>query len=261
MADTQARHKSFICNNSLCKHYNYLKKNCGLRETITLDSTGCTCFEKGIHYYTNLVWSLLDNSNIITTEDLTKELRIALYIVMKLWNLSFVNARGMIVFARDGKTGLKHGEIVSEPINEEEFHFFVNLFSNNQEKEYFNNMFAKANPLKRENEDKEERDYNSFDQGWLSPNGKFFPANWGDHGAEAQKIVHRFYKNERDTIDDSGDFLIEKKNWVLIDDPGITGTPQIHTGFRVTKAQREFLYNNLMDWGFEWMAKGYMEDD
>lgn len=82
--------------------------------------------------------------------------------------------------------------------------------------------------------------------GWLAPSGKFYPVEWGDH----QKWARDFLRKEvggrfRDMSDQErnfpGDVLVER-GWVLLHNPAL-GIPVVTNTRRLTKAQREFLYD------------------
>jgi len=115
---------------------------------------------------------------------------------------------------------------------------------------------------------------NNVEYGWLDPTGKFYKVGFGDHtcwpyacilareeyflsnhDAEMADLSH--YKEEykkwcdkekyRDRVSSGADFLVEK-GWVLIHNPG-QGIPVItKTDIqRLTKAQKEFLFDYYMN--------------
>jgi hypothetical protein len=80
------------------------------------------------------------------------------------------------------------------------------------------------------------------DYGWLSPDGKFYPVPWGEHGVFARDYIE---KNIPDAPDmDEEDYLI-KIGWILIHSP-ICGKPRIECQ-NATKRQKEFLWDYWMD--------------
>ena len=101
------------------------------------------------------------------------------------------------------------------------------------------------------------------DYGWLSPDGTFYPVEWGDHTEWAYKYAeeHYPYKKNSDKYwkEDGqgnkkqyvgGDFLIYCCHWVLIDSPMQgEGRPQYDRVFGMTKAQKEFMYDYYMQRG------------
>jgi hypothetical protein len=83
------------------------------------------------------------------------------------------------------------------------------------------------------------------DYGWLRPDGKFFPCEWGSHESWAAKYIEKYYPN--DEVYYSGDFLVEK-GWILLHSP-MQGIPNVST-FDIqsaTKRQKEFLYDYFLE--------------
>ena len=56
------------------------------------------------------------------------------------------------------------------------------------------------------------------------------------------------------------DFLIEVKSYVLILNPSNSGGYVVSHGDRLTKAQREFLYDYFIKIGDRWKADQYLEE-
>lgn len=92
------------------------------------------------------------------------------------------------------------------------------------------------------------------DYGWLEPDGTFHPVEWGEHEKWATnhvqtKMSHNdWFKANTPTIPGKvttsyGDYLIEQK-WILLHNPaqGIA-FPTKHPSVRMTKQQKEFLYD------------------
>ena len=85
--------------------------------------------------------------------------------------------------------------------------------------------------------------------GWLSPQGEFFECNWGEHENWAGDIVikNEILRKERKNFRIEGgsdyykDFLIQRKNYCLLDNPSNDGHLSISfkTG-RLSKAQKEW---------------------
>lgn len=87
-------------------------------------------------------------------------------------------------------------------------------------------------------------DHKEDDYGWLSPEGKFYPAPWGDHERMALDIVKKYgYEHDFFNRMFAGDFLTEK-GWVLLHNPsnGIA-YPTTAEGYDMTKAQKDFLFD------------------
>ena len=105
--------------------------------------------------------------------------------------------------------------------------------------------------------------------GWLEPDGTFHPVPWCDHQEFASEVIReRGWWDEFDRWDDdtsiycNGDFLTRVKGWVLLHNPG-RGVAFVtrDEGKRLTKAQREFLFNYYFDRGEKAKAAEYLEDE
>lgn len=96
------------------------------------------------------------------------------------------------------------------------------------------------------------------DYGWLEPNGTFHPVEWGEHEQWAQNWVSNHMshtdwfkastpENESRITHSYGDYLIKQK-WILLHNPaqGIA-TPTKQPESRMTKAQKEYLYQYYID--------------
>lgn len=90
--------------------------------------------------------------------------------------------------------------------------------------------------------------------GWLSPAGEFVACGWGNHEEAAYDIVTRYkldneYQQFRTELPTEvlalyRDFLVSKKNWVLLDNPeGFGRISSVGNMHRLTKRQKEFLYD------------------
>ena len=252
------------CTNSFCR-YNYLSGNrCYLDEEIGISKDGCDHYKNGIHYYVNLVWNKLKKSNFIADFCIERDLQIGLFIVMKLYNLSFRNARGTITLYDKNDNGpLNYEDIISLDMDHEELYFFIDLFLNNKDEEYFDNLMGKKN--KNEESENEEIDDDDEDEneeyGWLSPSGEFLKGEFGTHSAMAYEIMrNRKYKDDKEYKTVS-DLLVYKYNWALIDNPTQYGIPKVTCNeMKLTKHQRDFLFNYFTNLGYKQVAKRYLED-
>lgn len=94
------------------------------------------------------------------------------------------------------------------------------------------------------------------DYGWLEPNGTFHPVEWSEHENWAETYVQEHMSNDdwfqaaappSDKLTEIthafGDYLA-RQGWILLHNPA-QGLPQmtIHPTARITKAQKEFLYD------------------
>lgn len=114
------------------------------------------------------------------------------------------------------------------------------------------------------------------DYGWLSPTGEFHPVEWGEHQSWAHDYIESHPalfdlpedKEERYHVMSelllnmqTGDRLT-KIGWILMHSPsrGIA-YPTRDESRRITKPQREFLYNYYTERGLTKQAEQYLEDD
>ena len=104
--------------------------------------------------------------------------------------------------------------------------------------------------------------------GWLEPNGTFHEVPWCDHQEFARKTIeNRGWQDEFDRWDDdtsiycNGDFLTQVKGWALLHNPG-RGVAIVtrDESKRLTKAQREFLFDYYAKRKMMDKAKEYLED-
>ena len=115
---------------------------------------------------------------------------------------------------------------------------------------------------------KQETKLKYFDYGWLSPDGEFYPSEWGTHQTKATEILDemnwaseawKMQKSEERLTD--ADYLSKYKNFVLIHSvsQGIP-YPTILEGKRLTKKQREFLYDFYMERNYVSLAYKYFNE-
>lgn len=107
--------------------------------------------------------------------------------------------------------------------------------------------------------------------GWLEPDGTFHPADWCEHQQFAwDEIQKRGWEEDFDRFTDTergngiyrcGDYLTYMKGWVLLHNPG-RGVAYVtrDENKRLTKAQREFLFNYYFDRGEKAKAAEFLED-
>ena len=88
-------------------------------------------------------------------------------------------------------------------------------------------------------------EYDANEYGWLSPEGKFYPVEWGHHTSWSDEYVENLHLPE---YQESSDYL-QKNKWVLLHNP-MQGPALIHYNVdRLTKRQREWLYDYMMKRG------------
>lgn len=113
-------------------------------------------------------------------------------------------------------------------------------------------------------------DIDEYEYGWLNTRGEFFPVPFGGHERFAGEYVEKAAlfdrRYERGTsglkFRSSGDFLVKGLGWVLIDNPeqGSGIITRDHSR-RLTKAQKEFLYDYLHARGRYAEANAIYEED
>lgn len=106
------------------------------------------------------------------------------------------------------------------------------------------------------------------DYGWLSPKGEFYPSDWGTHQTKAQELVLNL-NLLKDYIEVckseplvQGDYLSKYKNFILLHSPsqGIA-YPTILKGKRLTKSQKEFLYDYYTERNLFSLAHRYFNEE
>ena len=81
-----------ICKNRGCK-FQTENERCSIVRKLELNREGkCISFAPGFMYYVDLAYAALSRNNFIQTHELTNDLKIGLYYVMNLFDLSFVES-------------------------------------------------------------------------------------------------------------------------------------------------------------------------
>ena len=106
-----------------------------------------------------------------------------------------------------------------------------------------------VNPL-LESYIKRQKDARDDDYGWLEPNGTFHAVEWGEHQVWADHYLEEHLSEEeydKYYLFEAGDYLTEH-GWILLHSPsqGIAYITRDNSA-RVTKAQKEFLYQYYID--------------
>ena len=244
------------CKHTFCRYHNY-EGHCNLNpKEITITSDGCENYKPGLHYYMNLVWNKLNNSNFISDYMIGDDLRIGIFLVAEIFSLNLTTMRGVIGFSTDGDKFLRYEEIIKCPINNEKLLKYYNMFYSGEADEFFGEKLKKRK--ERVEESKKSKTEEKY--GWLSPTGKFIEGDWGEHSAMAYKI-QKDYKYTSEEYDEPSDMLVYEKNWALIHNPSHYDIPQVTCNSeRLTKKQKEFLYNYYSDLGYQEIADKYLED-
>lgn len=245
--------------NKLCQHKND-KGFCSYKGVISFESNGnCDHFEKNFHYYFNKVWNALHDTNMIFHHDLSDDLRLGLYYVMEVFNLQYANFEhsGFICLVETGNSiSLKYSDIIKLPMNMEKLAKLYADFNNGKFPDSYLNYLDEKNKNEVEKDGYLAKVYPKPEYGFLSPDGKFYPGDWGTHTAEAYKIIDRFKWNEehlKSKWHNPRDFLCYKKNYLLLNDPynneniykiQISGRLE-----RMTEKQATFLFDYFNKYG------------
>ena len=73
--------------------------------------------------------------------------------------------------------------------------------------------------------------------------------------------IQKDYKYTSEEYNEPSDMLVYEKNWALIHNPSQHKIPQVTCNFeRLTKKQKDFLYNYYSDLGYQEVANKYLED-
>lgn len=243
--------KTLICENLECRYHNN-DNTCSKRGKVIIGYDGCKCSENNLIYYIGLVFKEMNNSNFIPVCFLTDDLRFGIYSICHIYGLKLFCGRGIICFTKEEGRTLSADEIVNEPCNEAQFNFLNDIVLKDKVKNFIE---SKQSRLTEEKEDKDIVE----DYGWLSPAGEFFACGWGEHTQGAFEIIDRKYSNEF-SYEDARDFLVNK-GWILIDNP-TRSYIEVTTGKnkRITKAQREFLFDYFTNLQMHNRAKEFLED-
>lgn len=250
------------CVNAACKHH-CDGNRCDARVKIGL-SGKCESFEKGFVYYIHLVWAMLGDSNFIDAKQITPDVRIGLYYVMKLYHLGFSERMwGSCCFItlHEGEDGpaLNAKEIIALKMDMACLGELLEDF--------------KAGKLPGPSSEKQDRaattETPECDFGWVTPAGDFIASPWGQHEESAEAICtergfEKDYRAWRDVGEDRilyRDYLIMSRGYCLIHNPSLDGGFIVTHEKALTKKQREFLYDFFIDRGDRMRAEMFFQDD
>ena len=247
------------CADTCCRHNDI--KTGGCKSAVKIGPDGrCESFEKGFIYYIDLVWKALDGANFIDATQMTQDLRIGLYYVMTIFDLGFAEqdfGTCRMYLLKDGEDGpaLNASEIADREIDLGKLAQLMNDFENG------------ILPDQIKEQDQEPREKEELGFGWLSPEGDYTEAPLGGHEGRAYAICkERGWLEDRRKWRDKGensglyrDFLTSIKGYCLIHNPTGTGGYIVTYSKKLTKRQREFLYEFFMDKGDGYKAEQYLE--
>lgn len=258
------------CENIRCAHHLISYNECN--EKCYMDKSGnCSGFKKGLFYYIGLVVESLRRKNYVDMVELTMDgdIKIGLYYVMEIYHLKFsVTEHGtfrfiLLVDPDDTENnGLNFDQISKRKCSVD----LMNKFIKDIDKGILPNQNKKDQSLSNNDQDDTAGEF-----GWLSPIGDFRKSPFGCHEECAEWIVedNHFGKEYDEWYDDKldkgldclhKDFLIEVKGYVLIHNPSNSGGYVVSHGNRLTKAQKDFLYDYFIKIGDRWKAEQFLKE-
>lgn len=245
--------RRLICKDFTCKHNG--SNNVCTKKTVEIDFKECQSYEKGFHYYLQLVYRQLKSTNMIPNNELNYELKLGLYYVMEIFGLGFCQREHgdwrWVMLIDEDNNGLNTEKIIKRKINTEKLMKHFNDF---------NNGILPDAATKQEKPKKTSQPF-----GWLSPAGDFTEGDWGEHEYVAVEIINKkkFYDEWEQCTNPiylARDFLSEVKGYVLIHNPAGSGNYIVSHVKPLTKKQKDFLYGYFMDLGDRWKAEQYLND-
>lgn len=256
------------CENFRCAHHLLSYDECNYQ--CYIDNHGnCNNFKKGLFYYIGLVTKSLKSKNYVDMIELMmdEDLKIGLYYVMEIYHLKFSvmehgTFRYILLVDPDNE---ENKGLNFEQIHERSFSVaLMNKFIQDIDKGILPNQDKKSESLHDTDEDDITGEF-----GWLSPTGDFRKSPFGYHEESAEWIVedNHFGSEYDDWYEgrlDKGlaclykDFLVEVKGYVLIHNPSNSGGYVVSHNKKLTKAQREFLYDYFIKIGDRWKAEQFV---
>ena len=239
------------CKNKYCKFH---RENGCSKKSVTLDRKGsCETYEPGFAYYFFYCCEHMQ-TNFLTYPEVNAHpaYKYSIYYMTKCLPVECYNddIRGMLVIC-DNQT--------QKPLNANDL---IELMNDNLDEnalndcvdDYLKNGLPKAPETKgAEMEKIVEKEY-----GWLSPNGVFYPSEWGTHELAAQELCRDLIGE--DTYPPCRDELI-RRGWALIHDPSLAKVYLVTNQKPLTKKQRDFLYGYFKDMGMTSRAELYQKED
>ena len=245
--------RKLICEDFTCKHNG--ANNVCTKKTVEIDFAKCQSYEKGFHYYLQLVYNQLKNTNMIPLCELSDDLKLGIYYVMEIFDLNFSRHEhgtwSWVCIINEKDEPLDTDKILKRSMDTKKLMKHYN--------DYNNGILPNA-ATKKEKPKKTSQPF-----GWLSPTGEFTEGDWGDHEEVAWNIIQK--KKFEDEFDEhhslthsARDFLSEVKGYMLIHNPSLDGGYIVSNIKPLTKKQKEFLYGYFMDLGDRWKAEQYLND-
>lgn len=239
------------CKNKYCEFY--MNNGCS-KKSITLNRRGeCETYEPGFAYYFFYCCEHMQTNFLTYPEiDAHPAYKYSIYYMTKCLPIECYDddIRGMLVICDNRtKKPLKTDdliELMKEHLDEDALRGCI--------AEYQDSGLPKTPEAKNtEMEKVVEKEY-----GWLSPNGVFYPSEWGTHELAAQELCRDLIGE--DTYPPCRDELI-RRGWALIHDPSLAKVYLVTNQKPLTKKQRDFLYGYFKDMGMTSRAELYLKED
>lgn len=203
----------------------------------------------------------IEKSPIITTIELDEEMRNGLYCLISAYHVSFRQCKRadwewLEICASENASAMTKKDFENLEFDEDAFETACDkireMYANKSSQ---NNIPANTKRI---------------EYGWLSPSGEFLPSPFGSHEESADEIIRNnnwtedyWSQNLQDELKLRRDYLIKNRGYVLLHNPSCPGAKPYVTMdaiFRLTKAQREFLYGYFKDIGDTLSAESYLND-
>lgn len=212
------------CLNDGCK-FNCNGKCSEKKIELTYKGT-CSNFSPNFTYYFTLGLEAM-KSSLIFEHTLTSEQRLGLYYVMEVYDLTLVDFRGcLFISEKDSNKSITLNDLNENRFNYEKCANLIADFNNGILPEKYLELINNNNNNNNNNSSKEKEDDREnipkIEYGFISPSGKFFPGDFGEHSKIANKIISKnkwkeeFYSSP---FNSSPDFLCYKKNYILLHNP------------------------------------------
>lgn len=247
----------FMCKNCLCKHHCGDiddEVGCTLNVVHITGAAECKEFEKGFNYYFYHYMQM--RSKIITYPELEMDpdMRYSIYYLMKCLPivLGGSETRGFITLNRkDGDHEILSSDDISKMIKD-------GLIDHKKLRECISDFVDNGLPKPKPKE-QPKKEYQEY--GWLSPSGDFYEGPFGAHEEVALETCEELGlviprgKTARDFLTNQG--------WVLVHDPTGMGEYIVSyaPGVRLTKRQKDFLYEYFYDMGMKSRAELYIKEE
>ena len=240
----------FKCRSLHCNFY--INGRC-TAESIMLNEQGlCETYKAGFTYCFYYCCEHMQ-TNFITYMEINKhpEFKYSIYYMQKCLPIKCCHddIRGMLViYDKEMKNPLNAEDLlvlIENQLDEEALGDCVDEFIKN-------GLPETKNTQTKSTDNTAEKDY-----GWLSPDGRFYPSEWGTHEQSAQKLCQGLIEEEvKPPYCDE----LTKRGWALIHNPSLSNCV-VTNNKPLTKKQKDFLYSYFKSIGMTSRAELYQNED